>query len=95
MILRKFFIIYTLQYIFCVKLDKYQKQPQEVFYKKHVLKNSEKFTGEHLYQGLFVNKVVDLRVTPSKCLLYKSNDILRLNSLLSRSYLYNLIVLHF
>ena len=30
-----------------------QKQPPDVFYKKDVLKNFEKFTGKHLCQGLF------------------------------------------
>ena len=34
-----------------------QKQTQEVFYKEGVLKNVEKFTGKHLRQGLFFNKV--------------------------------------
>ena len=29
----------------------------EVFYKKGVLKNFAKFTGKHLYQSLFFNKV--------------------------------------
>ena len=35
-----------------------QKQPPEVFYKKGVLGNFTKFTGKHLCQGLFFNKVV-------------------------------------
>ena len=35
-----------------------QKQPLEVFYKKGVLKNFAKFTGKHLWQVLFFNKVV-------------------------------------
>ena len=30
-----------------------QKQPPEVFCKKDVLRNLAKFTGKHLYQGLF------------------------------------------
>ena len=33
------------------------KQPPEVFYKKGVLRNFSKFTGKHLYQSLFFNKV--------------------------------------
>ena len=37
-----------------------QKQPPEVFYKKCILKNLEKFTGKHLYQSLFFNKVASL-----------------------------------
>ena len=42
---------------------KYQvsvKQPPEMFYKKSVLRNSTKFTGKHLCQSLFFNKVADL-----------------------------------
>ena len=34
-----------------------QKQPQEVFYKKGVLKNFAKFTRKHMCQSLFFNKV--------------------------------------
>ena len=34
-----------------------QKQPLEMFYKKRVLENSAKFTGKHLCQSLFFNKV--------------------------------------
>ena len=34
-----------------------QKQPQEVFYKKNVLKNFAKFTVKHLCQSLCFNKV--------------------------------------
>ena len=34
-----------------------QKQPPEVFYKKIVLKNFRKFTGKHLCQSLFFNKL--------------------------------------
>ena len=33
----------------------------EVFYKKGVLRNFAKFTGKHLYQRLFFNKVTGLR----------------------------------
>ena len=32
-----------------------------MFYKKAVLKNFAKFTGKHLYQSLFFNKVAGLR----------------------------------
>ena len=35
--------------------------PPEVFYKKGVLRNFTKFTGKHLCQGLFFNKVTGLR----------------------------------
>ena len=34
-----------------------QKQPPEVFCKKHFLKNFAKFTGKHMCQSLFFNKV--------------------------------------
>ena len=37
-----------------------QKQTPEVFYKKVVLKNFTKFTGKHLRQGLFFDKVAGL-----------------------------------
>ena len=44
-----------------------RSQPKEtldllaVFLKQDVLKNFPKFTGKHLYQSLFFNKVADLR----------------------------------
>ena len=37
-----------------------QKQPPKVFYKKTVLKNFVKFTGKHLCQSPFFNKVATL-----------------------------------
>ena len=40
-----------------------QKQPPEVFYKKCALRNFGKFTGKHLCQSLFFNKVTSLRPT--------------------------------
>ena len=46
----------------------FQKQPPEVFNKKSVLKNFTKFTGKHLCQSLFFNKVAGLRpATLSVC----------------------------
>ena len=33
-----------------------KNQPPEMFCKKGVLKNFEKFTGKHVSQGLFLNK---------------------------------------
>ena len=39
----------------------YRSGRPEVFCKKVVLKNLEKFTGKHLCQSLFFNKVADLR----------------------------------
>ena len=38
-----------------------EKQPPEPFYKKGVLRNFAKFTGKHLCQTLFFNKVAVLR----------------------------------
>ena len=38
-----------------------QKQPLKVFYKKVVLRHFAKFTGTHLCQSLFFNKVAGLR----------------------------------
>ena len=40
---------------------KIQKQPTEVFYEKGVHKNISKFTGKHLCQSLFFNKVAGLK----------------------------------
>ena len=42
--------------------DTVQKQPPELFYKKDALRNYSKFTGKHLCQSLFLNKVVGLRL---------------------------------
>ena len=41
-----------------------QKQPPEVFCKKGVLRNFKKFTGKHLCQSLFLNKVEALGPVP-------------------------------
>ena len=35
-----------------------KKQPPEVFCEKGVLRKFTKFTGKHLYQGLFINKTL-------------------------------------
>ena len=42
-------------------LQKYRSSRLELFCGKGVLRNFEKFTGKHLYQGLLFNKVVGLR----------------------------------
>ena len=42
--------------------DTVQKLPPEVFYKKDAVTNFAKFTGKHLCQSLFLNKVADLRL---------------------------------
>ena len=39
----------------------FQKQPPDVFREKGVLRNFATFTGKHLCQSLFFNKVADLR----------------------------------
>ena len=39
-----------------------QKQPPEVFYENGVIKNFAKFTGKHMCQSLFFNKVAGLRL---------------------------------
>ena len=38
-----------------------KKQPPKVFWRKSVLRNFAKFTGKHLYQSFFFNKVPGLR----------------------------------
>ena len=52
---------------------KLQKQPPEVFYKKGVLRNFAKFTGKHLCQSLFFNKVAGLR--PKDCDFVKKETL--------------------
>ena len=47
-----------------------KEQPPELFCKKGALKNFVKFTGKHLHQGLFFNKVAGPR---SATLLKKRN----------------------
>ena len=51
-------------YVFFLNLYLYaknqQKQPPEVSHKKGVLRNFTKFTGKHLCQSLFFNKVAGL-----------------------------------
>ena len=47
----------------CQSSDVEQGQPPEVFYKKNVLKNFTKFTGNQLCQSLFFNKIAGLRPT--------------------------------
>ena len=45
----------------CKDPDDYRSSRQEVFCKKGVLKNFAKFTGKHLCQSLFLNKVAGLQ----------------------------------
>ena len=42
-------------------LQKYRSSRQEVFYRKGVFRNFEKFTGKHLCENLLFNKVAGLR----------------------------------
>ena len=44
----------------CILKTKYRSSCPEVFFKKGVLRNFAKFTGKHLRQSLFFNKVADL-----------------------------------
>ena len=60
-------LVYLPVELFCplvVLLCPFRKQPPQVFYKKAVLKNFTKFTGKHLWQNLFFNKVAGLRPEP-------------------------------
>ena len=41
-----------------------QKQPPEGFYKKGIFTNFAKFTGKHLCQSVFLNKVALAQVFP-------------------------------
>ena len=43
-----------------------EKQPPEVLWEKGFLRNFTKFTGKHLCQNLFFNKVADLRLFSRK-----------------------------
>ena len=47
--------------MYCIYMISIQKQPLEVFCKKALLRNSTKFTGKHVWQSLFFNKVAGLR----------------------------------
>ena len=42
-------------------LRDFEKQPQEVFYDKRLFRNFTKFTGKHLCQSSFFNKVAGLK----------------------------------
>ena len=44
--------------VYGVRLCTLQMQPPEVFCKKGVLRNFKRFTGKHVCQNLFFNKVV-------------------------------------
>ena len=59
--------------VLCKYIKTKQKQPPEVFYKKGVLRNFVKFTGKHLCQSLFFNKVAGrMSATLSKKRLWHS-----------------------
>ena len=56
------FVKFVVKFVIYKSLCYNQKQPQDVFCKKGVLKNFAKVTGKHRYQSLFpFNKVVGLR----------------------------------
>ena len=62
---KEFSYVFIFCYIFWIFLDTdticavdiQQKQPPELFYVKSVLRNFTKFTGKHLCQSVFFNKV--------------------------------------
>ena len=58
--------LYALSSFWKVSSNKLQKQPPEVLYKRRVLENCVKFSGKHLCQSLFFNKVEHLRTTSSE-----------------------------
>ena len=55
-----------------IKNKAIQRQPPEAFFKKGVLRNFAKFTGKHLWQSLFFNKVAVLR--PKACNFIKKEE---------------------
>ena len=59
----KLYLIYYVYLVATVKKAQcnYRSSRPEVFCKKGVLKNFTKFTGKHLYQSLFFNKVAGLK----------------------------------
>ena len=54
-----------------------QKQPSEVFYKKGVLNNFEKFPEKHLRQSLIFDKVAGLRPLASSASFLSHNKLLK------------------
>ena len=54
-----------------------KKQSLEVFCKKGVLRNFAKFTGKHLCQSLFFNKVAGLRYLPVNFVKFLRTPFLR------------------
>ena len=71
--------IYTYIYIYIyitASVNSYhQNQPPKVFCKKGVLRNFAKFTGKHLCQSLFFNKVAGMRLLLHAKKLRKMEDI--------------------
>ena len=53
-------MITIMRIVMKIMISSSQKQPPEVICKKGVLRNFTIFTGKHLYQGLFFNKVAGL-----------------------------------
>ena len=64
--------------IACSVLSHTRSSRQEVFCEKGVLRNFIKFTGKHLCQSLFFNKVVDLR--PATCNFIKKETLAQMFS---------------
>ena len=59
------------QYTYQQYRKKFRSSRPKVFYKKGVLKNFTKFTGKHLCQRLFFNKVAGLRLYQKKRLWHR------------------------
>ena len=59
-----------------LRLKLCKKQSPDVFYKKGVLRNFAKFTGKHLCQRLFFNKVagVELQVNRTLCQISRNRS---------------------
>ena len=76
----------------CFRWGYWQKQPLEVFCGKGVLRNFAKFTGKHLCQSFFLNKVAGLRPVfctknfryYDRCCFLNSNPILASKHFLHR-----------
>ena len=51
------FEMYEISEIYFSEIYEYRGSRPEVLYEKDVLRNFAKFTGKHLYQSLFFNKL--------------------------------------
>ena len=58
-------MLFNQKVIFSIKKNSVTSSPPEVFCQKDVLRNFAKFTGKHLCQSLFFNKVAGCRPQPA------------------------------